>query len=93
MKTIDLRINQVFFFLLLLHYRTLNFLAIVRVRALYERKKFKRTGLFVDISQKLDRHGNRLLLILLEILFSYFFISPRFSTFERFPPSVSTRRL
>jgi len=28
MKTIDLRVNQVFFFL---HYRTLNFLAIVRV--------------------------------------------------------------
>lgn len=29
MKTIDLRVNQVFFFFL--HYRTLNFLAIVRV--------------------------------------------------------------
>lgn len=93
MKTIDLRVNQVFFFTLsnfklFSHcsstYCTTDWNKIIII------KKFKRTGL-VDVSQKLNHHGNRLLLILLEILSSYFYLFifysyPLFSTSEHFSP-------
>lgn len=49
MKTIDLRVNQVFFFLL--HYRTLNFLVIVRVPIVcLQKKKEKKKSLNAQAS-------------------------------------------